>query len=359
MYMSSRVALKAMIASSLIAAAAYGDPSVANVTAAQRQDNSRRIDIHYDLASTVPCTVWFVVSANGGANWNIPAMTFTGDAGPNVPAGTGKTIVWDAGADIPGKVGNFKVRVYADDGLETDMVVVPSGTFPFHTWNNQQQTTYLPSYLIDKYEVTNQRYCEFLNSADQTGAHWDQNMEISRIGSPPEVVYTVNAGKQHFPVRWVSALDADAYAVWRTANSPFVYRLPTEYEWQKAGAWDSIQSIWYPFGMQNNPLACNTANHRNHNYPSNPCVWNTSEVGSYNGNNETIDSYSFFGCYDITGNVAEWTSTMESPGNPATRVYLGGSWMDTYLGCYTNSRGGLPPDSRTPTLGFRLVRELP
>jgi hypothetical protein len=43
-------------------------PIVSNVTAAQRQDQSNLIDFHYDLAATVPCTVWFLVSADGGAS---------------------------------------------------------------------------------------------------------------------------------------------------------------------------------------------------------------------------------------------------------------------------------------------------
>ena len=59
-------------------------PVVSNVTASQRPDDSKLVDIYYDLADESLCTVWVVVSDDGGMTWNVPAQTFTGDVGRRV-----------------------------------------------------------------------------------------------------------------------------------------------------------------------------------------------------------------------------------------------------------------------------------
>ncbi|MBI5765482.1 MAG: SUMF1/EgtB/PvdO family nonheme iron enzyme [Planctomycetes bacterium] len=327
--------------------AVWAGPTVTNVTAAQRPDQSRLVDITYDLAATGPCTVWFVVSSDGGTSWNIPAMTYTGAIGPNVSPGAAKAIVWDAGADIPGKTGSFKVRVFADDGLGTNMVLVPGGTFPYQ--GNVQSQIYVGPFLIDKYEVTNQRYCEYLNSADQNGDHYHPSMEITRNGTPPAVTYAVYIGKQNYPIRWVSALDAEAFAAWLSARDSRTYRLPTEQEWEKAAAWDNVQNIYWYYCFQSNSIDCTRANHHN---GSVYCVGSASEVGHYNGTGGTVDSKSFFGCYDMSGNLWEWTSSDYQPGY---RVNRGGAWNYSATDCQSTFRNYSTPATRNNNYGFRLV----
>ena len=50
-------------------------PTVSNVRATQRGDGSRLVDIRYDLAHNAACTVWAVLSGDGGVSWSVPAMT--------------------------------------------------------------------------------------------------------------------------------------------------------------------------------------------------------------------------------------------------------------------------------------------
>ena len=173
-----------------------GAPVVSNVSASQRPDDSMLIDIHYDLADESLCTVWILVSDDGGTTWNVPAQSFTGDIGANTPAGPGKHIVWDAGADIPGRAGSLKARVMADDGNgQANMVFVSAGSFPYQGG----PYTYVAAFWIDKYEVTNLRYCEFLNAADADGDCWTHEMEITRHGEPGSYTYAVDAGRQNYP----------------------------------------------------------------------------------------------------------------------------------------------------------------
>ena len=93
------------------AASAQTAPVVSNVRASQRGDGSRIVDIYYDLAHNAACTVWPVLSGDGGASWNVPAMTLTGNLGPGVTPGNNRHIVWNAGADIPGVIGTYRARV--------------------------------------------------------------------------------------------------------------------------------------------------------------------------------------------------------------------------------------------------------
>jgi len=86
------------------AAQAQPGPVVSNVTAAQRADFSRLVDVHYNLSASVNCTVWIVVSDNGGTTWTVPAQTVSGAVGPNISPGTNKWVTWDAGGDIPARL---------------------------------------------------------------------------------------------------------------------------------------------------------------------------------------------------------------------------------------------------------------
>lgn len=328
-------------------AMAQQGPVVSNVTAVQLQDYSRRVEIHYDLASSRACTVWFMVSADGGATFNVPAYTYCGDIGPAITPGIGKSIIWDAGADVPGKTGSFRIRVYADDGsTQANMVFVPGGNYPYQN----STPIYVAPFWIDKYEVTNQRYCEFLNSADPNSDHWDSQQEITRAGTPPNVIYAVQPGRQNYPIRFVSYNDAVAMATWLTQREGRTYRLPTEQEWEKAASWDtSLQKHW-TYGFLNDSIDCTWASFNDGNKY---CVGNTtSEVGHYNGTAGTNDAYSYYGCYDMSGNVWEWTSGYDGAGN---RILRGGSWLNVAVYCTSTYRNYGTASDRYDHCGFRLV----
>ena len=59
--------LVALISSTAFAQTAL---TVTNIRAAQRGDGSRLVDIRYDLANQAACTVWAVVSGDGGVSWS-------------------------------------------------------------------------------------------------------------------------------------------------------------------------------------------------------------------------------------------------------------------------------------------------
>ncbi len=72
---------------------------------------------------------------------------------------------------------------------------------------------YLSAYYIDKYEVSNAQYTEFIKATDHPApAYWDHHL----------------LNQANHPVTGVNWYDANAYCHW--ANK----RLPTEAEWEKA-----------------------------------------------------------------------------------------------------------------------------
>ncbi len=102
-------------------AATAADPSVTNVRAQQRPGTGY-VDITYDLANADTATLYVTVavSTNGGAVYFIPASGLSGDLGNSVARGTGRKIVWNAGAALPPKLySNVRVRVTASETLYT------------------------------------------------------------------------------------------------------------------------------------------------------------------------------------------------------------------------------------------------
>jgi hypothetical protein len=328
-------------------ALANSAPVVSNATAVQRMDDSKLVDVYYDLADADgdSCTVWAVISDDGGATWTVPAMSFTGDCGADVSPGAGKHIIWDAGRDMPGKVGTYKARVCADDGKgNSDMVVVPAGWFKYQ--NHATADTYCGTFLIDRCEVTNAQYVEFLNKPGNDD-HYYSSMQIVRIGTAPPYTYSLVVGKEQCPVQYASALGAEAFAVWKSETYGGTYRLPTEQEWEKAAGWDpTLQKLW-TYGFQQDVINSAWCNYNN-------AYDGPLAVGSFNGTGGKNLAKSYYGCFDMTGNLWEYTSSMYDSVN---RVLRGGDWDSDATRCAVTCRIFGSPSSPDGYSGFRLVLE--
>jgi formylglycine-generating enzyme required for sulfatase activity/murein DD-endopeptidase MepM/ murein hydrolase activator NlpD len=119
-------------------------PSITNQVAAQRP-GTNLVDIVYDLAApgfpTVAVTL--EASSDGGTTWTVPVSSVSGAVGTDVEPGTGKSVVWNAGADWPeGYSSRMRVRVIVDDGY----VAIPSEddeeALPPHIWESTQAINY-------------------------------------------------------------------------------------------------------------------------------------------------------------------------------------------------------------------------
>ena len=248
--------------------------------------------------------------------------------------------------------------------------LVGAGTYT--SGQNDITQTIVYDYGIMKYEVTNAQYVDYLeyalgtedvyidngyvygyfegdeHSVSGTYVFYDLGTplslynygQISHNGS--SFIINVPSGYNtgdfdDHPVVKVSWFGANAYAVHNG------WKLPTEQEWEKAARGTTGNE--YPWG---DVLNSNRANYRDSVDP-----WDngTTPVGYYNGENGTADSPSPYGCYDMCGNVFDWTDSWSS----TSRVMRGGSWnqSDDYLRSWKRGLGN--PISTYYYIGFRCA----
>ena len=256
-----------------------------------------------------------------------------------------------------------------------DMVFVPAGDFimgsnMFEIDERPVHEVYLDDFWIDKYPVTNQKYAEFLNEFVDKYPQREPDIAqfIDLSGQESKILY--DAGKyvanslyKHHPVVNVTWYGADAYC--RFYNK----RLPTEAEWEKAAR--GTDARIYAWG---DVADSSSANYWNSGDPFDD---NTTPVGFYNGQNykgfHTSNSPSYFGAYDMGGNVKEWVfdwylrnyysqTPKVNPTGPQTgtrKVVRGGGYLFHVENLRVTYRYAMLPEKSANFIGFRCLKSLP
>jgi iron(II)-dependent oxidoreductase len=173
-----------------------------------------------------------------------------------------------------------KATIIGKDGAE--MILIPAGEFIMGSPEGEgdddehpQHTVFLDAFYIDKYEVTNAQYKQFI---DATGREAPKYWDDENFNQPDQPVVGVVG------VDWY---DAVAYAKWAGK------RLPTEAEWEKAAR--GTDGRKYPWGNEWDNQKCNSgADGDGYEY--------TAPVGSF------PDGASPYGVMDMVGNVCEWVA---------------------------------------------------
>ncbi len=235
------------------------------------------------------------------------------------------------------------------------MVEVSGGAFIYQD-NLRLQ---LPTFWIDKYEVTIGQYAKFLDALDKNPtskydsplqpkektSHKPRNWDIyytaaTTTGKAGDVPIDVNC-----PVFLVDWYDAYAYAHWKGR------RLPTEMEWEKAGR--GTEGSLYPWGNAPDPKKCNSSA----DYNDDPKAG--GNVDGYNRwcpVNAILADRSIYGVIGLAGNVAEWTDTWD----PVAKIPVvrGGTYHspDYQL---TRRSVFLEADQASEYVGFRTATSEP
>lgn len=190
---------------------------------------------------------------------------------------------------------------------------------------------------IDKYEVTNAEYAEFLDdrgNQKEGGMLWiELDSQYALIEATAER-FIAKEGFERHPVVEVSWYGARAYCAWAGK------RLPTQTEWRQAC--EGKQGFRFPWGDIFAPGKANI-------YGTKDGYLRTAPVGSF------PEGASPCGAMDMAGNVWEWMDVEE--GQPP---YLrGGSWINgkTLARCANRASTA---DSHSyikgNSLGFRCAR---
>lgn len=245
--------------------------------------------------------------------------------------------------------------------VESDMIRIEAGDFEqgndsIDALDNERQvhSVYLEPYWIDRYPVTRRQYQTFMEAGGYTDPSWWSPAGWTWLQTHPvsQPLYWNTTQAEDHPVCGVSWYEADAYA--RFVGK----RLPTESEWEKAASWDPVttrQQI-YPWGeAQPSVQRCNHSHH----------VGQTTSVKNY------VAGRSPYGCYDMVGNVWEWTTTWFHPYQGFTsypyagysvpyfdqqhRILKGGSWATRSAVLRCAFRNWYYPGTRELFAGFRCV----
>ena len=229
----------------------------------------------------------------------------------------------------------IKIEKQVDFGFE-DMVEVPAGQFIYGEGEQQKNEIIKEPYLIDVYPVTNDQYKRFVKAGGyQNDQYWTPEAvkwRYSETITAPLYWYDPQWNKSGHPVVGVSYYEAEAYAKWAQK------RLPTGIEWERAA--QGTDGREYPWVGGFDKEKCNTAESG---------VGATTRVTRYPNGTSPV------GCYDMAGNVWEWTVSDYSRD---TKVLRGGSWAlgQDYARCAY--RYGVNPGSGSTDIGFRCVRTL-
>ncbi len=219
---------------------------------------------------------------------------------------------------------------------KSGMVFVPAGQFIYGMeWASNLQIGLIErGFWIDRFPVTNEEFCAFLNDCGnkkEGGVLWLE-LKASEIGESRKNMFSSKPGFANHPVTGVSWYAASAFAKWAGK------RLPSEQEWEKAAR--GIDGRMYPWGDEFSKDRCNTVEGGK---------GSTTAVGEYGP-----QGASPFGAEDASGNVWEWTSSKLQEGVTVS-VVRGGSWNDSRHSAACACRY-FPPDYRSHNIGFRCSR---
>jgi formylglycine-generating enzyme required for sulfatase activity len=161
-------------------------------------------------------------------------------------------------------------------------------SYNFHVKNFRRRVE-LKRFAIDETPVTNILFARFLNASGYRPRHRENFLKNWQSGRPLP-------GDEEHPVVYVDLDDARAFARWAGK------RLPTEEEWQYAA--QGTDGRRYPWGDAMEPGRCN---------------------GGETGGCTPVKSFpagrSPFGCYDMCGNVWQWTESERSDGRTRFCIY--------------------------------------
>ncbi len=214
---------------------------------------------------------------------------------------------------------------------------------------------------MSRYETTNLQYCQYLNEALAAGAitvvnSWVYASDDTGLARPYCACYDYNTWPNYTPIIYENDsfmlvsddIDRSEHPVvmvsWYGAKAFadfYGWQLPTQWQWQATADYDGSFNYGYGeyfdgssanfFGGYYNPLGL-------YNEPY------TSPVGYFGDFG--------YGLSDISGNVWEWTDSVEDE----SAIVRGGSWNNSVAGCTVSESYSFDLNFPNKLTGFRVCR---
>lgn len=252
-----------------------------------------------------------------------------------------------------------------------DMVRLPDGTFimgltdedPFDIQNAGRKRVTVSSFYIDRFEVTNAEYREYLQSLDQgeRDAKLPDSTAFQNAASRADwETYFYGSTYDDYPIVAVTWSQARDYCKWDNK------RLPTEAEWEYAARAGRVGGIypWAGFSPQDayGRFLANYNPGRQGQAADGYAF--TAPVGSY--------PPSRWGLHDMAGNVAEWVRDAYAPtysnlsdldpvytdSEEDRHVVRGGSWSSNAFRIGVGFRDFQSASNASSRIGFRCAADI-
>src|SRR6266700_742283 len=285
----------------------------------------------------------------------------------------GAGTVWtDPSAPTPGQ--RFYRAVSVPAPADTNLVFIQPGTFTMGSPTNEAErssdevqhlVTISRGFWVEKFLVTQGDYLAVVGS---NPSYFRNGMDGTNNGGTGSTI----TNELSHPVETVSWNDATNYCALRTQQeramglipTNYVYRLPTESEWEYADRAGTTTAFYLGSALRSGQANFDGL------YEYDASVGTISNTnGIYLGQTTAVGSYAAngWGLYDMIGNVEEWcqdwlgnypVGSVTDPQGAVTgssRVVRGGDWCSTAGYCRSAFRDYSYPGYRYSSFGFRVV----
>ena len=270
------------------------------------------------------------------------------------------------------------VRLLALGSLGRDDVYVPAGPALVGGDGDapdavRRRTLSLDAFVMRRFVVTVAEWLDFLNDLGRRGEDVEPHVPRPRgaggeVG--PEVLrrntdgtFLPGAGsdgiqlQSDWPITLISFHSAIRFAVWEAERTGLPWRLPDEWEWEKAAR--GVDGRLYPWGSRCvGAWACMNQSHAErphrasvHAFPVDDSVYGVRGMGG-NVRQWCLNAYSRWGPPDEVTRVEPG----RFGGDETWRITRGGSWTSNAVFCRSAARFVVRPDATASVVGLRLVR---
>ncbi len=261
-----------------------------------------------------------------------------------------------------GTVANLQIPLYTEAEIGAGFAYIPQGTFLSGgdpEWEaTPREEVWVDGFAMGILPITAEEYCVFLNALAEVrpGEAARRAPRDPEKQAPlwvpdasgrfriPEVDHRGNRWNPKLPIFLVNYHDAETYCAFRTQQEGVSIRLPTRWEWEKAGR--GTDGRYHPWGNHFDPAFCKMRESRRERDPQ------PEPVGLF-----PVDC-SPYGVRDLAGGVADWCSTWENEGQQK-RFLGGGAWFVHARNCRLGRRYGFKQTDIAGGVGFRVCKSLP